>query len=74
MAHKNQENSDVVFWHFSDLHWPFGSTGERSTLISTLIEDLQHRIEEIGLPSFCVITGDIAWEPRRNTLASTRNS
>ena len=55
-----KSSTELIWWHFSDLHWETGQSGERKRFLSILLENLKKNIEEIGEPDFIVMSGDIS--------------
>lgn len=53
--------TNVVWWHFSDIHWDLRTCFERRTFLDALHGDLRNRKEEFGPPDFVVLTGDLAY-------------
>lgn len=54
-------SSEITWWHFSDLHWSNELSGERKRFLETLINNLERNKEELGEPSFIVVSGDISY-------------
>ena len=55
------EFDDIVWWHFSDIHWKVGVSSERSRFLNILWSHLEATHGKFGSPDFIVITGDIVF-------------
>lgn len=55
----------LTWWQFSDIHWPENPEPERLRYTQELLEECADRlIGKHGLPTFVVITGDLAYSGR----------
>ena len=55
------ENNQIVWWHFSDVHWEARASTERRTFLNALFDDLRKRVDQYGHPDFVVMSGDLSF-------------
>ena len=55
------QSSELIWWHFSDLHWQTGQSSERKRFSECLFSHLKENLKEFGKPDFIVMSGDISY-------------
>lgn len=66
-------STQIVWWHFSDVHWKVGASSERARFLDALWSHLRKITHQLGPPDFIVISGDIAYSGSADEYADVRS-